>query len=202
MVKSRQDTRRSDVTSYTMSNMMVDIRLVSSLLDILLIRIPKAIVAWYKIDSIFSTAQCLEIWGSDVGNAYLEAKTKQKVYIVAGPEFGPMEGHTLFIDEALYGVRSSGLCWHQRFADVLRDIRFTPRKVKAYILMREGDGVYEYIAVYVDDLLISSRNPEEIVQTLQEIQGFKLKSDGQLTYHLGCDYFREKDGTLCYGPKK
>jgi Reverse transcriptase (RNA-dependent DNA polymerase) len=33
----------------------------------------------------------LELWGADVGNAYLEAKTKEKVYIVAGPEFGPME---------------------------------------------------------------------------------------------------------------
>jgi hypothetical protein len=67
--------------------------------------------------------------------------------------------------------------------------------------MREGDGVYEYIAVYVDDLLIAARNPEEIVQTLQEIHRFKLISVRQLTYHLGCDYFREKDGLLCYGPK-
>jgi hypothetical protein len=57
--------------------------------------------------------------------------------------------------------------------------------------MREGDGVYEYIAVYVDDLLIAARNPEDIVQTLQEIHGFKLKSVGKMTYHLGCDYFRE-----------
>jgi hypothetical protein len=40
----------------------------------------------------------LELWGADVGNAYLEANTKEKVYIVAGPEFGPMEGHTLLID--------------------------------------------------------------------------------------------------------
>jgi Reverse transcriptase (RNA-dependent DNA polymerase) len=51
----------------------------------------------------------LELWEADVGNAYLEAKTKEKVYIVAGPEFGPMEGHTLLIDKALYGLRSSGL---------------------------------------------------------------------------------------------
>jgi Reverse transcriptase (RNA-dependent DNA polymerase) len=98
----------------------------------------------------------LELWGADVGNAYLEAKTKEKVYIVAGPEFGPMTGHTLLIDKALYALRSSGLCWHQRFVDVLRDIGFTP-----------SGGVYEYIAVYVDDLLIAARNPEEIVQTLQ-----------------------------------
>jgi Reverse transcriptase (RNA-dependent DNA polymerase) len=83
----------------------------------------------------------LELWGADVGNAYLEAKTKEKVYIVAGLEFCPMEGHTLLIDKALYGLRSSGLCWHQRVADVLRDIGFTPSMAEADIWMREGDGV-------------------------------------------------------------
>ena len=27
----------------------------------------------------------LEVWSTDIGNAYLEAKTKEKVYIIAGP---------------------------------------------------------------------------------------------------------------------
>ena len=29
----------------------------------------------------------LDIWGTDIGNAYLEAFTDEKLYIVAGPEF-------------------------------------------------------------------------------------------------------------------
>ena len=29
----------------------------------------------------------MEIWVADIGNAYLEATTKEKLYIVAGPEF-------------------------------------------------------------------------------------------------------------------
>ena len=29
----------------------------------------------------------LELWGADIGNAYLEAFTDEKLYIVAGPEF-------------------------------------------------------------------------------------------------------------------
>ena len=29
----------------------------------------------------------LELWGADVGNAYLQAHTKEKLYIVGGPEF-------------------------------------------------------------------------------------------------------------------
>ena len=49
----------------------------------------------------------LTLWGADVGNAYLEAETKEKVYIVAGDGFGDREGHTLVIFKALYGLWSS-----------------------------------------------------------------------------------------------
>ena len=144
----------------------------------------------------------LSLWGADVGNAYLEAKTKEKVYIIAGGEFGALEGHTLLIDKALYGLRSSGLCWHQRFSDVMRSMGFFQSKAEGDIWMRACDDHYEYVAVYVDDLLIASKDPESITNALQEIHKFKLKGVGPLSYHLGCDYFQDKDGTLCFGPRK
>ena len=56
----------------------------------------------------------LEVWGADIGNAYLEAKTKEKLYIVAGPEFQELEGYILVIYKALYGLKSSGLRWSLR----------------------------------------------------------------------------------------
>jgi Reverse transcriptase (RNA-dependent DNA polymerase) len=55
----------------------------------------------------------LVVWSTNVGNAYLETSyTKEKVYIIAGPEFAPFGlegGHILLIDRALYGLKSSGL---------------------------------------------------------------------------------------------
>ena len=45
-----------------------------------------------------------ELYGADIGNAYLETKTKEKVCFVAGPEFGDYEGHLLLIHKALYGL--------------------------------------------------------------------------------------------------
>ena len=36
----------------------------------------------------------LETWATDIGNAYLEAETSEKVYIIAGPEFGEKQGDT------------------------------------------------------------------------------------------------------------
>jgi len=47
----------------------------------------------------------LKVFQTDVGNAYLEAKTKEKVYVIAGPEFQQLEGHILVIYKALYGLK-------------------------------------------------------------------------------------------------
>ena len=41
-----------------------------------------------------------EAWATDIGNAYLESYTNEKVHIVAGPEFGDRAGHTLVISKA------------------------------------------------------------------------------------------------------
>ncbi len=43
----------------------------------------------------------VEHWGGDVGNAYLEAKTKEKISIIAGPEFGDRQGHILIVRKPL-----------------------------------------------------------------------------------------------------
>ena len=50
----------------------------------------------------------LEIWGTDIGNAYLESYTKEKVAFIAGSEFGELQGHLFIIIKVLYGLRSSG----------------------------------------------------------------------------------------------
>ena len=41
----------------------------------------------------------LELWGADIGNAYLVAFTDETLYIVAGPEFQELEGYILYIPE-------------------------------------------------------------------------------------------------------
>ena len=52
----------------------------------------------------------LQLWGADVGNAYLQVLTKEKLYIVAGPEFEELQGCVLVMYKALYGTRSGGTC--------------------------------------------------------------------------------------------
>ena len=61
---------------------------------------------------------------------------------------------------------------------------------------------YEYIAIYVDDLLIASDQPEQIIKDLKEKFKLKIKGHGPLEYHLGCDYKLDKDNTLVAQPIK
>jgi hypothetical protein len=84
----------------------------------------------------------LKSWGADIGNAYLEAKTKEKVFVVAGPKFAELEGHILVINKALYCLRSNGLRWHERLAGTLRDLGFTASKAVSDVWIRANGRVY------------------------------------------------------------
>ena len=146
----------------------------------------------------------LELWGADVGNAYLQALTREKLYIVGGPEFEVLQGHVLVMHKALYGTRSGGACWHDKFFDILHDMSFKPSKADPDIWMKPSkDGShYEYIAVYVDDLAICMKDPKAFCDTLKEKYKLKLKGVGPINYHLGCGYTRDEDGTLVADPRK
>ena len=63
-------------------------------------------------------------------------------------------------------------------------------------------NLYEYIAVYVDDLCIAALDPKKIVNILKSKYNLKVKGGGPLTYHLGADNFQDPDGTMVSQPKK
>ena len=156
-----------------------------------------------RLITFLSELNDLELWGTDVGNAYLESYTTEKVCFIAGGEFGELAGHLMIIVKALYGLKSSGRCWHDRLFEVLQSMGFTPSKAEPDIWMRRVDDHYEYIASYVDDLLIASKNPQGIIDALEaKPHKFTLKGTGEVKFHLGCDFFRDSQGTLCVGPKK
>jgi hypothetical protein len=58
---------------------------------------------------------------------------------------------------------------------------FTPSKAEADIWIRQNNDLYEYIAVYVDDLLIAAKDPVEVAKILSEKHKLKLKGVGTLT---------------------
>ena len=127
----------------------------------------------------------LEVMAADVGNAYLHGHTKEKIYTIAGPEFGELEGQVLICKKALYGLKTSMGRWHEALSSMLRMIGFKPSKADPDLWLHDAGDHYEYLAVYTDDLLVVSRNPLAILRGLETL--YPLKGVGKPEYYLGGD---------------
>jgi Reverse transcriptase (RNA-dependent DNA polymerase) len=68
--------------------------------------------------------------------------------------------------------------------------------------MRKKGSLYEFIAVYIDDLAIVMKNPKELTDILEKQHKFKLKGTGPISFHFGLDLTRDEDNTLCISPTK
>ena len=145
-----------------------------------------------------------EIWGADVGNAYLEAYTDQNLCIIVGPEFKELQVHLLIMIKTLHGTRSGGARCHDRLFDILQELKFKPSKADPDVWMRPEPGgtCYEYIAVYVDDLAIAAKDPQAFCNELKKRYNLKLKGVVHLEYHLDCTYKKDHDGTLAADPRR
>ena len=51
--------------------------------------------------------------------------------------------------------------------------------------MREKDGLYEYICMYIDDLAIAMK---DLAAFCEMLKSKHAKGVGNLKYHLGCDF--------------
>jgi hypothetical protein len=80
----------------------------------------------------------------DIGNAFLYGKTKEKVYITAGPEFGVnLHGKNLIIDKSLYGLKTSAARFHENLSESLLRLGFKKTKHDPDLWMVDKSSHYE-----------------------------------------------------------
>ena len=79
----------------------------------------------------------LKICAADVGNAFLYADNPEKTKILAGPEFGDLEGQYLIVQGAWYGQRTAAAAFHGHLADTLKSMGFKPSRADADLWYRE-----------------------------------------------------------------
>jgi hypothetical protein len=149
-----------------------------------------------RIITLLAKLNGLDLWATDISNAYLEAFTMEQNYIIVGPEFGQLQGHYLIIIKALNRLRTSGLHWHECFANCLCNDSFSPCKAEPDIWMRLNGDLYEYVAMYVDDLCLGMLDPKSFTDTLQKKYNFKLKGTGPIDFHLGQSFSWNDDGEM------
>ena len=116
----------------------------------------------------------LDILGCDIQNAYISAPCREKIYCVAGPEFGSEAGKIMLIKRALYGLKSSGAAFRAKLADCIWDMGFRPTKADPDVWLKpatksNGDKYYEMILCYVDDVICISEKPMRSIEGIQAV---------------------------------
>ena len=89
----------------------------------------------FRMCALLGELNDLEMYTTDIGNAYLEAYTTEKLVIRAGKEFGEQAGHRLIVSKSLYGLMSSNLRFNKLLAKSLSDLSFQQSKCR-YLVER------------------------------------------------------------------
>ena len=78
------------------------------------------------ITFLVATLNDLDVMSADIGNAYLNAPNKEKIWTVAGHEFGTDKGAVFIISQALYGLKSARAAWRTSFTQAPTQLEFQP----------------------------------------------------------------------------
>ena len=133
-----------------------------------------------RICLLLAALNDLDIQAADIENAYLTAPCREKVWTIGGPEFGSDQGKPFLVVKALYGLKSSGAAFRAFLAETLDEIGFRSSIADPDVWMRaavkpDGQKYYEYILVYVDDILCISHDAK--APMLAITRNFKFKKN-------------------------
>ena len=112
-----------------------------------------------------------EVLTGDIGNAFIQSYTKEKIYTRFGHEFGDMKGCLAVIVKALYGLTTSAERFRSKFADLLRSIGFKSSRYDRDVLMIKcpnGNG-YDYVCTHVDDFKIIADDPFQYLDCITAV---------------------------------
>ena len=123
-----------------------------------------------RIAFTYAVLNDLQVFAADICNAYLQAPSSQKDYVMCGPEFGIENiGKVALIHRALYGGKSAGRDFRNHLRSCMYHLDFRPCLADPDVWMQpaqKGDGTpyYDYVLLYVDDALVVSDNAESILR--------------------------------------
>ena len=132
----------------------------------------------------------------DVVTAFLNGLLPEEevVYMKAPEGAGLPPGTVVVLRRMLYGLKQSPRKWNERLNDFLLSMSFH-RSTNDSALYWRGEGdKYDYILVYVDDLLIITPTKSDSLAAIKEAlaKEFDMKDMGELKSFLGIEITRDR----------
>ncbi|GJU50762.1 ribonuclease H-like domain-containing protein [Tanacetum coccineum] len=143
------------------------------------------------------------IFQMDVNNAFLYSDLTEDVYMIPSPSFfDKNEKRVCKLVKSLYGLKQAPRQWNKKLVETLTEAGFLQSKDDHSLFVKNKDGKFLALLVYVDDIIITGNNNDEISKfKILLNQKFKIKDLGELKFFLGIEVLKIKDG-LCLNQRK
>jgi hypothetical protein len=113
------------------------------------------------------------------------------------PGFAQAAGeHKVFrLHKALYGLRQAPRAWNKKLDDTLMQLGFTSSPSEHAMYTRGHGHSRLLLGVYVDDLIVTGADADEIKRfKLEMMKQFRMSDLGLLHFYLGIEVSQGKDG--------
>jgi hypothetical protein len=141
----------------------------------------------------------------DVKTAFLNGELEEDIYMVQPPgyvEGGPRT--VCHLRKSLYGLRQAPRAWYAKLKMELEKLGFKESVADAGLFILDKGDHKVFLMVYVDDMLIASRELSSVV-AVKELLGsvFDVHDLGEANFFLGMKITRDKEeGTVVLSQKK
>lgn len=153
----------------------------------------------------FVAEEDLHLHQLDVKTAFLNGELEEDIYMVQPPGYeqgGPRVA--CHLKKAIYGLRQAPRTWHTKLTKELTALGFKTSIADAGLFIHTEGNKKTYLLVYVDDILIASKDMEN-VQNVKTVLGsiFDIRDLGEAKYFLGMEITRDRArGTIKLSQKK
>lgn len=162
---------------------------------------PVAKISTIRILIAWALTKGYQLHQMDIDCAYLNAPLEEEVYLKPPPgidiEIPP--GHAYKLNKAIYGLKQAGRAWFETLSSTLFREGFRNATNDQCLFMRQRHGKYEFIAAYVDDLLIAAPTLEDVTNIKTRIaKNFDCKDLGPLKQYLGVQIVQSPQNGLTF----
>ena len=136
----------------------------------------------------------------DIKNAFLHGDLKEEIYMDCPPGYEGMSNSSKVckLQKALYGLKQSPRAWFGRFSQVMKILGYHQCNGEHTLFFKRTPcELITILIVYVDDIIITGNNLEEIKELEKHLdKNFKVKQLGPLKYFLGIEFAQSSEGIL------
>ncbi|WVZ98659.1 LOW QUALITY PROTEIN: hypothetical protein U9M48_044067 [Paspalum notatum var. saurae] len=158
---------------------------------------PVAKITTIRVLLALAASKSWRLWQMDVKNAFLHGELDKEIYMEQ-PKGFQSKTHPEYVcklKKALYGLKQAPRAWYGKISEFLIQNDFKVAPSDSSLFVKSKEGRLAIVLVYVDDLIVTGDNTEEIRRIRENLSvRFQMKELGELKHFLRLEVERTKDG--------